>query len=462
MKLPYVKLFSSYQTVLIFVIVQVASAFILHRAATFAEDSEKVIKNLHDIRIIKSIEKPHDILNEACYACHPKEDYNFWLLIYEKREPKLTVEKKATPAIPTGLDKEKGKGKNFTFHTGLGCNVCHYENPTQKNPKFIVDVNDLCKICHPSTQVHNLPDSEAQLASLRDFVRGGKLPGSAGEISCLTCHKIHESAFSIRKDYAQLMSGVEEESPHGSKLFCFKCHPGTVDREKEVKFVTGFDLDKLCLNCHAKPNIPDSPHIWGVYSSEKTWKMDYLGYPLNRGKLTCQSCHDEVCYRSLDEGNRSFLRGGPYRNVDEFCYKCHMNTQVAFFSPHRQIGQFGRIIEESCVFCHKGVPKDTRDHENVQLSNDEITICGSCHDIVPHPGVNHLISLPPAMKQRKVKYEKDHVVKIPLDEKGVVQCSTCHNPHSKGVVKGEAGVGAGSKWRVADFKEVCAPCHGRY
>ena len=31
-----------------------------------------------------------------------------------------------------------------------------------------------------------------------------------------------------------------------------------------------------------------------------------------------------------------------------------------------------------------------------------------------------------------------------------------------GVLKEEAGVGAGSKWRVPDFREVCAPCHGRY
>jgi hypothetical protein len=426
------------------------------------EESEKVIKDLHDIRIIKSRERPHDILNEACYACHPKEKFKFWLLIYEKKEPKLTVEKKLVPAIPAGGKKGAHKGKHFNFHAGLGCNVCHYENPSQKNPKFIVEVNDLCKICHPSTALHSLPEDEQKLRSLMKFIREGKLPGSSGEISCLTCHKIHESVFSMRKDYAQFLSGQEEQNPHGSKLYCYRCHPGNVNREKEVKFLTGSDLDKLCLNCHAKPEIPDSPHIWGVFSSEKTWKMDYLGYPLNRGKLTCQSCHDEVCYGSLDQENPHFLRGGPYKNVDDFCFKCHMNTQVAFFSPHRQIGQFGRIIEESCVYCHSGVPKDSTDWDNIQLADDEVSICGSCHDIVPHPGVNHLIKLPSEMKERKIQYEKDHIVKIPLNQDGTVQCSTCHNPHSKGVIKGDAGVGAGSKWRVADFKEVCAPCHGRY
>lgn len=425
-------------------------------------ESEKVIKNLHDIMIIKSFEKPHDILHEACYACHPRDAFKFWLLIYDDKEPELTIEKKMIPPIPVGGKGEGVKNENFSFHGGLGCNVCHFENPTDQNPKFIVEVNGLCKLCHPSTPLHNLFEDKRKLQRMKTLIREGKLPGSAGDINCLTCHKIHDSAFSMRKDYAELLSGLGWQNPHGSKMFCYKCHPEPLDKDGEVRFVTGFDLDKLCLNCHGKPDLPDSPHIWGVFSSEKTWKMDYLGYPLNRGKLTCQSCHDEVCYDSRDPENPQFLRGGPYRDVDEFCFKCHMNTQVAFFSPHRQINQLGRIVEESCLFCHVGVPKNSGDIDNIQLSHDEVSLCGSCHDIYPHPGVNHLIKLPQKMITRKIQYERDHVVKIPLAEDGTVRCSTCHNPHGKGIIAGEAGVGAGSKWRVADFREVCAPCHGRY
>jgi len=73
-----------------------------------------------------------------------------------------------------------------------------------------------------------------------------------------------------------------------------------------------------------------------------------------------------------------------------------------------------------------------------------------------------MIPLKGAKAARKAEYERRQQVLLPLSGDGKITCSTCHNPHAKGVLKGEAGVGAGSKWRVPDFREVCAPCHGRY
>jgi len=421
---------------------------------------EKVIKGIDKTRIIKSQDKPHDVLKKACYACHPGEKYDFWMLIYEGKEPRITVERKLTP-FGTGVGAAtEGKG-TFNSHESLTCNFCHYENPAKGKPRFIVDPEGLCRICHPATVDHHYP-AEKVKDKVVDLIRENKLPGLAGEFNCYTCHKIHDSVFSMRDDYRKALEELEVPNPHGSKVFCATCHAGKIRKGGEVRFVTGLDIDGLCLRCHGKEGIPSSPHVWGVTSTEKTWKMDYVGYPLRRGKLTCQTCHDEVCYDPIDPENPKFLRGGPYASEDEFCYKCHVNTDVAFSSPHRQIDQFGRIIEESCLFCHVGVPTGAEGDPNVRLAGDEVGICGTCHDIVPHPGVNHLIKLPPRMLERKREYERRHLVKIPLDDEGNIRCSTCHNPHAKGVIKGEAGVGAGSKWRVADFKEVCAPCHGRY
>jgi cytochrome c peroxidase len=96
------------------------------------------------------------------------------------------------------------------------------------------------------------------------------------------------------------------------------------------------------------------------------------------------------------------------------------------------------------------------------MVGEDATVCSNCHQIRPHPGVDHSIHLKGEKLARKDEYEKRHKVSLPLTPDGRIKCSTCHNPHAKGVLKGGAGVGAGSRWRVPDFREMCAPCHGRY
>ena len=50
------------------------------------------------------------------------------------------------------------------------------------------------------------------------------------------------------------------------------------------------------------------------------------------------------------------------------------------------------------------------------------------------------------------------------DDANRIVCTTCHNPHAKGVLTDEAGLGAGEQhmWRVPSYAELCTPCHARY
>jgi hypothetical protein len=72
--------------------------------------------------------------------------------------------------------------------------------------------------------------------------------------------------------------------------------------------------------------------------------------------------------------------------------------------------------------------------------------------------------MPAAFVARLEEYQKRHKVLLPLDEGGRIVCTTCHNPHAKGVLRGEAALGAGElhRWRVPSFAELCTPCHTRY
>ncbi len=441
----------------------------LASSLAFAEEG-KVIRDLEKTKIIRSREEPHNILTEACIACHPKETFEFWLLIYKGREPSLSVElpgRKTAAEEPGKAAAESAKApatpaNPFNSHDAIGCNFCHFANPTKETPNFIVGIQDLCRLCHPQTGLHHLPEGEGK-GRVAAAIAKGTLPGSEAGPLCTSCHQLHDSTFGMREAYARTIWEKRIPDPHADRSLCSVCHPGTMKRKDDMTLAKGGDINLLCNDCHLRQGIKPSPHVVDVGSSESTWRMDYLGYPLKEGKLTCSTCHDEVCYGRPDPANRSFLRGGPYENADRFCYRCHLEDTAALNNPHSQLDAFGRIREESCRFCHKNSPdRDRRTDANLEMVGEETTICGSCHQIRPHPATNHLVPLQGEKLRRLEEYRERHRVSMPLDSAGAVKCTTCHNPHGKGVLKGEAGAGAGSLWRVPDFREMCAPCHGRY
>jgi hypothetical protein len=441
-------------------------AFLLAMAAVpAAHAGETVLRDLGNTKIIRSNEAPHNILGEACLACHPKETFDFWLLIYKGKPPTLAIDPgqgKREPQAAGPAATAPAKGNRYNAHDALQCGICHLENPTAANPRFIVDVAELCRLCHPGTEMHRLPAGD-NLARVKRAIRDKTLPGREGEPLCTTCHRIHESTFSMRQAYAQVLWEGKIPNPHGSRLLCFACHPGRIREGEEVRLAAGRDNIRLCNECHEKPGVKKTPHVVNVPSSEGTWRMDYLGYPLSQGKLICSTCHDEVSHGKPDPANPKFLRGGPYAGEDQFCFRCHLEDKEAYNNPHRQVDAFGRIRQDSCRFCHRKDPDPSRKTAaNLEMVGEDSAICPNCHQIRPHPERDHYVPLLGEKLRRKEDYEARHQVKMPLTASGKVSCSTCHNPHGKGVLKNESGVGAGSKWRVPDFREVCAPCHGRY
>ena len=443
--------------------------FLLPLSEVHAE-GEKFIRDLDKTKIIRSREEPHNILNEACVACHPKDKFEFWLLIYKGREPKLTVDlpdadpgKAKAGKTPTGAASAKSLPANpFNSHDAISCNFCHLENPSKESPKFIVGVLDLCRMCHPQTGLHHLPDGE-NLKRVTAAIAKGTLPGSEAGPVCTTCHQVHNSTYGVREAYARTLWEKKIPNPHGDRSLCSVCHQGKAGEVAGGKLARGDDVNGLCNDCHLREGIKRSPHIVNAGSSETTWRMDYLGYPLDQGKLTCATCHDEVCQGRKDPANPKFLRGGPYDDPDKFCYRCHLEDATTLNNPHNQLDGFGRIREASCRFCHKNLPDPgKKGASDLELVADDATVCGSCHQIRPHPSADHMVRLGGEKRKRWEEYQQRHMVRLPLDDSETIKCTTCHNPHSKGVVKGEGGVGAGSKWRVPDFREMCAPCHGRY
>ena len=434
-------------------------------AAPQPASGETVIRDLKNTKIIKSTEQAHSILQEACLACHPKDRFDFWLLIYKGKPPSVSIDTPGGRSVAVadgGTGAPHGANK-YNSHDALACNFCHFDNPTAKTAKFILEIPELCRLCHPGVDLHRLPEG-AKAKKITGAISAGKLPGRDGNILCTTCHKLHDSIYGMREEYAKVYYEGSVPNPHGNRFLCFACHPGKIREGAEVPLGANRDVDKLCNGCHGLEGVSKSPHVVGVSSSsESTWRMDYLGYPLQDGKLICTTCHDEVSHRKPDPENPKFLRGGPYAVKDQFCYRCHLEDKDQLSNPHRQIDAFGRLRMESCRFCHKNDPKPEKKNyaPNFEMAGEEIGICANCHEDRPHPDKSHNVKMDANKLAKKVAYERLHQVVLPLGEGDTVKCSTCHNPHAKGVLKGESGVGAGSKWRVPDFREVCVPCHGR-
>jgi predicted CXXCH cytochrome family protein len=215
-----------------------------------------------------------------------------------------------------------------------------------------------------------------------------------------------------------------------------------------------------CLSCHdyrQNHHPVDIPPIGEI------------PFPLTDGRITCVTCH----FGDHETGGANFLREGPYLPQRDICFKCHHREEYRGVNPHEMLdedGRFRRIVGGMtvCVICHPGTPNpDVERTEDIRLRADVGFLCWRCHP----PMVNALFQaqhllVEPSREMRKnlEKSETEMDVLLPLVPRDRVTCSTCHNPHQKGVIRREAaakGADAPDRLRVASPR-LCFACHPLY
>jgi hypothetical protein len=186
--------------------------------------------------------------------------------------------------------------------------------------------------------------------------------------------------------------------------------------------------------------------------------------PLQGGKMTCLTCHDIHLQCTKRLVNRNSLRGAPYSNRTDFCFRCHEKERFVRLDPHRQFTPSGDLIVEKCLYCHSRKPDESRDlYKDVDLIGEIEVLCQRCHMIRGnHAGnFNHMIKPSEKMMTAMKRIEQTFNIILPLDNQGKMTCVTCHNPHDKGLIppeKPSAG-GAGSKYRHRLPERLCLECH---
>ena len=258
----------------------------------------------------------------------------------------------------------------------------------------------------------------------------------------------------------------EMVNPHWTGIHCTECHLS--EQGKELRFKG--DHMELCNRCHAAEGVSSDPHPVAVEPEESMRISIPAGWPLQDDTITCLTCHDPLLQMTENLPrkliNPSFVRQPFSASPASFCFTCHRREQYRKKNPHLQLDSTGAMVEEQCLYCHPSAPDPAQaDRPSlISLKNEEKRLCGSCHPgkDTNHPvRGDHLVAVPDTMKDILAVKTPSRDIYLPVFN-NTIACSTCHNPHQKGVIeRPEAKRGSGEEYflRLGRGKDLCVACH---
>ena len=254
-------------------------------------------------------------------------------------------------------------------------------------------------------------------------------------------------------------------SAGGNRHACNFCH--SHERPTITKAELTVDDDEigtLCIKCHDYRN---NHHPYDFTPTQSKYVNADMPLPLFSRKIQCLTCHDPHPNQDFSESPK-LLRGGPYADRREICFKCHYKDAFAAITPHQMVDEKGAIMmiddKPACLFCHTVMPDPKKDRtRDVRFRADVGFICWRCHP--PMPGMfftQHFLQKPKRKTMESIrKFEKDFQIIFPIAPRNRVTCSTCHNPHQAGVIvspPAQKGAGAPMRLRLPP-KDICQACH---
>jgi hypothetical protein len=248
---------------------------------------------------------------------------------------------------------------------------------------------------------------------------------------------------------------------HYTGKYCRDCHEQIPQAggNKFLKFNGDFNI--LC-KCHTPANYI---HPVGIEPSREIKAKIPAELPMQKGEITCLTCHDIYKQCRKRRVDKNSLRGRPFQKRSDFCYKCHNKAPYMKLNVHKQLDSKGKIVVEKCLYCHPDKPDESRArYKDVKFIGDLGMLCQGCHVIRGnHSGnFNHMVRPSAETLARMQAMENDFGIILPLDENGKLTCITCHNPHENGVIRAEspAAKGADSKYRHRlPGNRLCVECH---
>lgn len=247
------------------------------------------------------------------------------------------------------------------------------------------------------------------------------------------------------------------------RLSCSSCHDGE-PKKGNLALKNKENPSDTCRGCHKyttdgdhHPSDPETEIV-----GDRCAVVD-PNFTLVSGKMECLRCHQMHSETLYYSGTKYFLRGGPYSDRRDICFKCHKQELYVGLNPHEEMVEKNKDLNfATCLVCHSSPPNPKVDRsKDVKFRASVAFLCWRCHPPMMAEFMDrHFLKRPKSKTfEDMLKGEADHKVILPLDFKGRVTCSTCHNPHQPGVMINEwAKKGEGSEKRLRD-PNMCAICH---
>ncbi len=243
---------------------------------------------------------------------------------------------------------------------------------------------------------------------------------------------------------------------------CEACHTSAKPEEISGSFIDGLDPSSLCYKCHYYSSnhhpvdfVPDWPYTLRAIES----------YPRFNGEIRCLTCHEIHAGPGLNEIPK-LLRNGPFDDRRESCFSCHYQGKFVVENPHLMLtesGDFRQIDGEPvCLVCHRLIPDPEVDRtDDVTFNADIAFLCWRCHPPMEGEFFDQHFHVRPSEQalEKIARTVSEGNVILPLSPRGLITCSTCHNPHQAEVLSYEparATVGQTKKLRQPN---LCIACH---
>ncbi|MBI5206214.1 MAG: hypothetical protein HY934_00305 [Candidatus Firestonebacteria bacterium] len=362
------------------------------------------------------------------------------------------------------------------------CKFCHIETPEGEiniEETFNKDIVKLCNFCHNKTRdAHYLAVNPFYDNELKKEISKYKIVLINGKTVCVSCHDPHggsKLSHYLRENYVTLAERSKRINPHWIGTFCLSCHENKSDNNKETREL-GFkferDYNKICNWCHETKEARQNIHPVNMVPQKRVNLRITREFPLQEGRLTCVSCHDVRKQEKYDKEQKkldpNFLIGGPYKDKNEMCFRCHIQKKFSEINAHDQITDEGEIKNENCIYCHTSRPdREVEGLENIDPTIEDLSyLCTRCHENINHPAKRkHLVKMSKEKYRRKLHYESLNNVFYPLDARNYIFCGTCHSVHESGIVKStKASKGSDMSQRVRlplTKGELCLVCHDK-
>jgi predicted CXXCH cytochrome family protein len=248
------------------------------------------------------------------------------------------------------------------------------------------------------------------------------------------------------------------KNPH---TFCAKCHATEKPKPGGALFAPGADPSATCLKCH---DYEENHHPIDFRPDD----VAGFPFPLFEDKVKCLTCH-EIHGGAGKTGTAKLLRGGPYADRREICFRCHSQEKYAGINPHHMLVDGNKVREINgkpvCLLCHAIMPDPSTDYtDDVRFRADVGFLCWRCHPPMPDPFHSTHFLVKPSVQTLNDMHqaEEREFFILPMVPRRRITCSTCHNPHQQGVIQHEGPAkGADSKHRLR-IPSICIPCHPGY